>query len=36
LEKEKRQVTDKLESTKKKLSELQDESMKQKLEFGRE
>ena len=36
LEKEKKQVADKLESTKKKLSELQDESMKQKLEFGRE
>ena len=36
LEKDKKQVTDKLESTKKKLSELQDDSMKQKLEFGRE
>lgn len=35
-EKEKKTLTDKLESTKKKLGEAQDEAMKQRLELGRE
>ena len=29
-------MTEKLEATKKKLAEIQDETMKQKLDFGRE
>ena len=35
-EKEKKQMGDKLETTKRKLAESQDEAMKQKLDFGRE
>lgn len=35
-DKEKKQLTEKLESTKKKLAEIQDETMKQRLDFGRE
>ena len=35
-EKEKKQMGDKLEITKRKLAESQDEAMKQKLDFGRE
>lgn len=35
-EREKKAMGDKLEQTKRKLSETQDEAMKQKLELGRE
>jgi hypothetical protein len=35
-EKEKKLLSEKLENSKRKLTEIQDETMKQKLEFGRE
>lgn len=36
IEKEKKTIQDKLENTKKKLSDSQNEAMQQKLDFGRD